>query len=423
MFGKLMANDASNEPAPSSGKGKGKAVDGGVDGGAETSQPEPSLTERVVNSATGLLRDTVGSSNGHVPGLIASSTSLGSKAQSSRSSGATGWTETGAVRTTSGTTAGQQESAKNESFRTAYNQSSTVEEFEQFLSSQPGSLDPGAQLEQLSYPTEAKGNNGFEVDHLHRPVSISSATSQQHSPAPIAFDDGAEVRDLLSDPAFDSAFNDDIEDRSANHLGVSQASVAVPLDDGAEVRNLLSEVITESAFEDGFNNDLGMAEHEAISMNSSIYSDLEREIITAMKSGLPPPPTHKDVPKNHPLNLRPLSGAEKESLSQDTEDYSQHLSTLVEGRAEISTEEIREDWLADWEDVLGSYSDQVWGDMLPTVKAAKSKLEEVRNGTAPLDPKTIARLKMILGHVNQNGASPTSDSAFARQRANKARGP
>lgn len=414
-----MADDASNEAAPSSGKGKGKALDGDVDGGAKASQAEPSLTERVVNSATGLLRNTVGSSNGHVPGLIASSTSLGSKAQfSGSSSGPTGWTETGAVRTASGTIAGQQELAKNESFRTAYNQSSTAEEFGKFLSSPSRSLDPGALLEQSNYPSKAK-DNVFEPDHFQRPVSSSRDASQQYTPAPIAFDDGAEVRDLLSNPAFDSAFNDDIDDSSANHPGVIPANVlGFPLDDGAEVRNLLSETTKDSVFDDNL-DDLSTAEHSNIGVNSPAYSELEREIVTAMKSDLPPPPTHKDVPKNHPLNLRPLSDAEKESLPQDIQNYLEVRSAAMESLARIPTGEERDDWLADWEDVLSDYSNQVWGDMLPIVKAAKSELEEVRNGAVSLDPKTIARLKMILGHINQNGPLPTPDPMFVHQRANK----
>lgn len=413
-----MADDASNKAAPSSGKGKGKALERDVHGGAKASQAEPSLTERVVNSATGLLRDTVGSSNGHVPGLIASSTSLGSKAQfSGSSSGPTGWTETGAVRTASGTTAGQQELAKNESFRTAYNQSSAAEEFEKFLSSPSRSLDPGAPLEQLNYPSKAKDND-FEPDHFQRPVSNSRDASQQYAPGPTEFDDGAEVRDLLSNPAFDSAFNDD-NDTSANHSSVSQASVLeVSLEDGAEVGNLLSETTKDSIFGDSL-DDLSTAEHPNISINTPAYSDLEQEIIAAMKSNLPPPPAHNNVPKNHPLNLRPLSDAEKESLPRDIQKYLEARSAAIERLSGMPTEEEREDWLADWEDVLSDYSNQVWGDMLPTVKAAKSELEEVRNGASSLHPKTIARLKMILGHVNENGALPTPDSVFAQQRVNK----
>lgn len=420
----MVANDASNEMAPSSGKGKGRAEDGVVDGGAKASHAEPSMTERVVNSATGLLRDSVGSSNGHVPDLIASSASLGSKAQPSGSPfGPKGWTETGAVRSTSasGTNAGQQEPTQNESFRTAYNQSSTAEEFQQFLSSPSRSLDPGAPLDESLYPSEAKGDNGFEVDHLHPPVSKPKAASQQNSPAPIEINDGAEVREILSDPAFDSVFNDDINTGSANHSGVSQASVGVPIDDGAEVRNLLSETTTESSLDDDINN-LSMAEHMGVPLSPPFYSNLEREMIKAMKSDLPPPPTHKDVPTNHPLNLRPLSDAEKETLPQDIENYTQRLSVSLEGQAELSTENKGDEWLADWDDVLSSYSDQVWGDMLPTVKAAKRELQEVRNGTASLDPKTIARLNMILGHVNQNGALPGPDSAFAQQRTSKFKG-
>lgn len=414
-----MADDTPKDTAKPSGKGKGKARSDEMTAGTKASQAEPSLAKRVISSTSGLLRDTVGSSHGHVPGLIASSTALGSKAQSSGlSSSPTGSAETGAIRPgepTSGATPRQQESAQNESFRTVQSQSSTSEDFEQFVSKASGMFDPSAQLDHSYYQSSQSEENRFKQDHFHRPVSNFRDVSQQHSSPPIEIDDGAEVRNLLSDPAFDSAFNDNIKELSADELwSIDQAkSQAIQLDDGAEVRNLLSNTTIDSVFDDSL-KDLTENEPSGITANPPAYSELEREIVTAMKSDLPPPPIHKDVPIDHPLNLRPLSDAEKEALPHQIREYEEALAIRGQSLATLPTEGEREIWLSDWEDVLNGYSDHVWGDILPTVKAAKSELEDVRNGSASLDSKTVARLKMILGHVYEHAGPPTPDSIFAQ---------
>jgi hypothetical protein len=410
-----MADHTPKDSLKEGGKGKARVDSGELAGGAKASQPEQSLAVRVVSSASGLLRDTVGSSNGHVPGVIASSTTLGSKAQSSgSSSGSTGWAES--IRpggTTNGSTTGQQEWVNNESFRTPQPQSSATDEFEQFVSSPPGAFHASAQLDYR--PSEF-------VEHRFEPGNGNSLndSGRLYSAAPrIGIDDGAEVKNLLSDPAFDSAFRDDADDLSIDELsGVNQMkSPATDLDDGAEVRHLLLDTTSSSAFDDSL-NDLTIDESSETATNAPVYSQLEREIVAAMRSDLPPPPVHKSVPTDHPLNLRPLSDAEKESLPQQIREYEEALAIRGQSLDILPSEDEREVWLSDWEDVLSGYSDHVWGDMLPTVRTARSELEDVRNGSASLDSKTIARLKMILGHVHAHAGPPTPDSMFARQRIN-----
>jgi hypothetical protein len=406
-----MADEGPKDVAASNGKGKGKgkASHDEMSDGAKALQAEPSLAARVASSASGLLRDTVGSSNGHAPGLIASSTTLGSKAQSSGPSfNPTSFVETGAVRAgrpADGSLASSQEAGKASSFRTPQSQSSAAAEFEQFVSRPLGPFDSSAQM-QHSYS---------------QPINLSD-NIQSYSATSMQIDDGAEVRDLLSDSAYDFAFNDNfIKPDDHEPSGVSQAySTASQLDDGAEVRNLLSDPTIEFEFDDSL-NDFSTSE-PGIAANrhrTPVYSELELEIITAMKSDLPPPPTHKDVPINHPLNLRPLSDVEQESLPQQIREYEEALVSRGQSLATLPAEDERELWLSDWEDVLNGYSDQVWGNILPDVKAAKSELEDVRAGSASLDSKTIARLKMILGHVHEHAGPPTPDSIFLPQRASK----
>lgn len=390
-------------------KGKGKALDQRLNHVQESSQAETSLAKKIVSSASGLLKDTVGSSNGHVPSLIASSTSLGSKVQSSGpSSRSTGWTETGTTRSTSGTDAGQQDSAHSESFRTRQSQSSTAGEFEQFVSKPTLSFDLSAQLDQSHIQSSRAEESRFEQDSAQKSKSNLKNTGEQYSQASAEIDDGAEVRHLLSDPAFDSAFRVEYNDIEANeHASMYQElSHAIQLDDGAEVRNLLSEPSVDSVFNNSL-NEFSTTECSDIATDTPAYSELERAIVTALRSDLPPPPIHKDVPNAHPLNLRPLSDTEKDSLPQRIRDYEIGLSSRGQSLATLPAEDERDGWLSDWQDVLNGYSDQVWGDMLPVVKAAKGELEDVQNGSASLDSKTVARLKMILGHIHGHpGAQP-----------------
>jgi hypothetical protein len=276
----------------------------------------------------------------------------------------------------------------------------------------------------VSRPSEAFDSSA-QLEHSHYQPSSVRDNSQSYSAASIHADDGAEVRNLLSDPTFDSEFND-LNDLNTNEpSGVGQAySAIVQIDDGAEVRNLLSDPTADSAFDDIL-NDLITNEPPGVIANQHIppaYSELEQEIVTSMKSDLPPPPIHKDVPIDHPLNLRPLSDAEKESLPQQIREYEEALASRGQSLATLPTEDERELWLSEWEDVLNGYSDQVWGDILPTVKAAKSELEDVRTGSAALGSKTIARLKMILGHVHEHAGPPTPDSIFTQHRMSKREG-
>jgi len=83
------------------------------------------------------------------------------------------------------------------------------------------------------------------------------------------------------------------------------------------------------------------------------------------------------------------------------------LATSIEKTLDsyFSSANLRELWLSEWNDVLNGYTDEVWGDLLPTVQTARTQLEEMRTGVNNLDTKAIARLKMILGHVRQQNTT------------------
>ncbi|OJD30912.1 zinc finger c2h2-type protein [Diplodia corticola] len=176
-------------------------------------------------------------------------------------------------------------------------------------------------------------------------------------------------------------------------------------DDGAEVRRLLSD----PSFSTEEFVDMQMADPTPETVNDLFgqnFSPEEKEIADKMKSSLPPPPQHNGVSPQNPLNLRPEFA--NPQLEEEIRDLSRTLESGEEGVMAFSNAQ-RHHWLAEWDDVLNGYTDEVWGEMLPVVKAARSQLEEAKTGMDRLDSKAVARLRMILGHVVD--ASNTTSSA------------
>ena len=58
----------------------------------------------------------------------------------------------------------------------------------------------------------------------------------------------------------------------------------------------------------------------------------------------------------------------------------------------------RDQLLNEWSSVLKSYTDDVWGDLLPTIHEVQEELEEAKRGGV-LNDKALARLRMVLNHV------------------------
>jgi hypothetical protein len=65
------------------------------------------------------------------------------------------------------------------------------------------------------------------------------------------------------------------------------------------------------------------------------------------------------------------------------------------------TELARSIWLKQWNDVLSSYTDEVWGDLGPLTTAVKRELQECTQTEVSQHPSTTAlsRLRLILSHV------------------------
>jgi hypothetical protein len=168
-------------------------------------------------------------------------------------------------------------------------------------------------------------------------------------------------------------------------------------DDGAEVRALLSNPSFTAHMDDFDHSEIGATAQQTIDdLFPQHFSENEQQAIKQLKASLPPPPIHRPMPPDHPLNLQPRSDAEKLTTEKS-------IQSILSENALSSFDSKNQDdqWLSSWSLVLNSYTDEVWGDILPVVQEVKTQLEEVKAGQGSLDSKAAARLRMILGHLQQ----------------------
>jgi len=329
------------------GKGKAKASQDGNQTVEE--HHKPSMASKIVASASTLAKDMVGTSGANdITNSLVSGSGLSHKSQQESSSagssaGSSAWAERLPSRTRDGSSEQAPQTSSpgdRESFRTLAPESTEEFHMTEFLQ-QPSMHDlQGANPQWLQEFAQVSTE-----EPQPSPVrSWGKAPKEIPLAAPgVQYDDGTEVRFLLSNPAFSY---------EADPLELTTEEIA---DDG----NVM----------DLFGNSLSAEELQAASQ---------------VKSAMPAAPVHRPVPTDHYLNLIP------DFLSFETSD-GHHL-------------------LSEWDCVLNHYSDEVWGDALPAVKAARAEIQEVKAGAQPLDSKAVSRLKMILGHVVQN-AYPLLEAA------------
>lgn len=307
-----------------------------------------SFTGRVIESAKGLAgsfanpsqRETAEGLSDATAGKVQSSAQapagLGDASQSHRSSSTQG--------------AGQS-SVVAEAFREKQTDDSTTRKFKSFLEhTQPlEAPDSSVKTHQPSaWASEYASNPTIGASQIsYQPASIPA----RHTYDPNAYNDGADVLALLSDPNF----------------------VAI-----ADVYD------TSDPTEDA-----------ATSIFSQNFSPQEQEAVTKMKASLPPAPIHNPISPTNPLNLIPST------TQEDLQGAEQHQRQP--GASELNQ-------LTDWSAELNSYTDEVWGDLLPTVNELKQQLDKAANAGngQQLNASALERLQMVLGHVRERGMRPSS---------------
>jgi hypothetical protein len=155
--------------------------------------------------------------------------------------------------------------------------------------------------------------------------------------------------------------------------------------DGGLVRQLLSDP-EFVAITDAYDDEEPPPASELFPSN---YTAEEQDAIEKIRRDLAAPPVHRPVPVDNPMNLMPNfeilpphHGAEKDPIDMDM----------------LQSAATRDQLLNEWSSVLRSYTDDVWGDLLPTIQPLQEELEGAKRGGV-LDDKALARLRMVLNHV------------------------
>ncbi|ORY56666.1 uncharacterized protein BCR38DRAFT_450848, partial [Pseudomassariella vexata] len=83
------------------------------------------------------------------------------------------------------------------------------------------------------------------------------------------------------------------------------------------------------------------------------------------------------------------------SSDWDYNELQQHLGT-----PDVAA--VRKMWVEQWQDVLSSYTDEVWGDLGALVREAREEvqsLSEQQQGMVPSEMKALRRLRQVLAHI------------------------
>lgn len=336
---------------------------------------EPSMSSRIAASASGLAKDMLGNASAdEAQSALASGSGLSRKLQSSTTAaGPSTWSQMLPSRQNGSSSRASNGSGETFRSQEGFRSSSTQHGLEEshFELGVAGTDFPDFTFDEFL----GVGREGEKVA-AHWARDFQSDEKEGYHPREskielglasnghVEYDDGAEVRLLLADPAFSA-------------------------EDAAD--SLMADPTPETV------NDLF----------SQDFSTEEKEIVDKIKSTLPAPPQHNRVSPENPLNLRPEFASSNPQLEEEIRELSRTLGSGEEGVMAFNKAQ-RQHWLAEWDDVLNGYTDEVWGEMLPVVKAARSQLEEVKTGMDRLDSKAVARLRMILGHVVETKQTTSS---------------
>lgn len=318
-----------------SSNNKGKATVDEQDPNGED-HGEPSIVSRITASTYGLAKESVGRSSAwEASGVTASGSGRSSKLPTFAShTHEPSWTDTLPSRLSTVSTEGS--------------------------SLRDGAFRNGSRLRDTSIRLETRS----DLDDFLRANNVdyqsSLRTTQQNPP------NTEELRlpRSATGPCLVTAARNDISVQSPSHAGMT-------FENGAEVRRLLSTPALTAG-----------------THHSSMQTDSPAE------------DTASD------LQVQPSHAAE--AVGMDAGCLGGDQSNI-----DFAAAGQHEHWLSDWEGVLNGYTDEVWGELLPSVQAARAQLRDVRAGSRVLSGRTAARLRMTMGHMVKNANLSSVESRDA----------
>lgn len=396
----------------SDSKGKGKAT-------AEPLRPDetpaPSaisnLISNVASSATGLARSAFAAPASNELNNTASSDLLGSgKAQSSsQNGGPSAYTEGSKLIAQSSTPPGasQAQSSQPRGFRTAQEHAQASEqEFSSFLDGIP-ILE--TDMSALEISSSAFSVQETALSDLYQPHSSQAIDDHPHPASrhvnPFSNHEFIRYSAHNSAGALKPSQREE-GDRTYTTVQDAQAH------DGADVLAILDDFNPNEL--DYFKPQTIEEEVEDWKLTPEQY-DLAKKL--AHELHLRPLP-------DHPSNLLPQAFQDEEKQEYLPEEYAfESFSHLGEV---LPAGEAKEKWIEQWEGVLNRYQDEVWGGMAPLVKEAIVEVEQMKvEGTEGRQPKALARLGLVLGHISgvqqQVGTEKGKERERQRQRENELR--
>ncbi|KAI3331870.1 hypothetical protein HD806DRAFT_172627 [Xylariaceae sp. AK1471] len=165
----------------------------------------------------------------------------------------------------------------------------------------------------------------------------------------------------------------DQEESESRHV---THAVAVAMNDGSEVVDLLETGLIEEGDDD----------------DDELF--VTREELGALRRALFEGKPSTGIAWDNALNFVP----EFISNGGSSEEYRQ----LAQHLGVSGTTEARDIWFSQWENILSSYTDEVWGDLRPMVMAAREELQGISTspeGTTTHGLDAVRRLQQILAHV------------------------
>ncbi|KAI1336406.1 hypothetical protein F5Y15DRAFT_394546 [Xylariaceae sp. FL0016] len=236
--------------------------------------------------------------------------------------------------------------------------------------------------------------------------SRSAAATSQEFPLPKSV---AAQRNL--DGSFRSA-------ETQAHVALEEARFSSFLDN-ASAPEKQDQVLRDTLFNGGPDSTQRQPElgrQDSSPVGSSRYDGLE--VVELLNSGYHPAEITDDEPsisieERSALQRAMLSGRRGREKEWDTalNFFPEYISNgssgwgygEMLGHLGISdVDEAQKIWVDDWQEVLSSYTDIVWGDLGSLVEEAKQELQQLADkgaGSSAGQLKAVRRLQQILGHV------------------------